>query len=419
MKRLYLMDFIMLLILGAMYAGMITYHQKCLQEFESLHLADAIDLCSDAAAYKMMDTDSIHTDYSDQASMQVNPQVALDTFVDLFCFNYGMYPNASNRQLVQNKYIPNLTVAGYDGYYMAQPACIVDSTDRTQYGLVFTPKLPYSVKGNDNNYYALNMGASTAIKLQEDKKSFVRVKTSGLPKTKNGNTDLTDYNTRQSVINNILTESIGTSVNSLNAEDSQWKNTFFVPGNLTSFTGVNPVTGPSILALVQNVDLLTGKKANAFSITGAKVTTARTVVGYKREDGNKYYCYADKLTNQDDSPIFPFLQYDKKTGRYLWWEFPEYKFKMFDGPITETDLNKLRRNSSYNLPNQVSIPFEPNKVTSVILHLNGFETKIDQTFNSPKEAASKGYMYDSLIMRKDTTQGEKSEGGNELEEAFN
>lgn len=409
----------MLIVLGAMYIGTLVYHQKCLQEVESLHLSYAIDLCSDAAAYKMMDTDSINTDYSDQATMQVNPQVALNTFVDLFCFNYGMYPNETNRQLVMNKYIPNLTVAGWDGFYMAQPACISDATDRTQYSLVFTPKLPYKVAGSDGNYYALNMGANTAIKLQADKKSFVRVKTSSLPKTKESDLDLREYNVRQSVINNDLTHSIGTSVNSLNAEDSKWKNEFFVPGNLTTFTGVNPVTGPSILALVQNVDLLTGKKANAFSITGSKLTTARLVVGYKKEDGNKYYCYADKLTNGDGSPIFPFLQFDKKTQRYLYWEFPEYKYKMFTGNITETDLEKLRHDSSYVLPNQYSQKFEPRKESPIMPKIGDYEIKIDQVFNSPKEAAEKGYMYDALIMRSDTDEGSSDVDANNIKNISN
>lgn len=395
----------------ACYAGTFSYYEKNLKDIESLHLSYVIDLCSDGAAYKMIDTDSINADYADSATLQVNPQIALNTFIDLFCFNYDMYPNTQDRDLVSNSYIPNLTVAGFDGYYMAQPAVKSDSNDRTNYGMVFTPKLPYTVKGEDGAYYALNMGASTAIKLNSSgNKGFTRISTSKLPKAENG-VELTSYDIRQNIINKVLTDSIGTSINSLNAEESKWKNTFFVPGNLTSFTGVNPVNGPSILALVQNVDLLTGKKANAFSITGSKVTSSRPVVGYTKND-LKLYCYADKLQNDDGSPVYPFLQFDKKEQRYLWWEFPKYKFLACSTKLLDEDIEKLRKDPNYKIPNTISTKIENGKTAHMYMDKN--KTEIEKVFNSPKEAAQSGFSYDAEINRSNTDMQTNTSNGDNI-----
>ena len=396
MRRMTLPLLLAVLFISAMFSGLISYQDKVLREFESLRLSYAIDLCSDAAAFKMMDTDNINADYQTMSQAQVNPQVAMDTFVDMFCFNYGMLPTSTNREMVMNKYIANLTVAGYDGYWMAQPTCVVDDYEKTQYSLAFTPKLPYSTKA-DGDYFALDMGSSKAIKLMTNSSgkatSFARVKVKDLPYNEFGS--LASYDVRQTTINRILTDSIGTSINAINTADSQWKNTFYVPGNLTKFTGVNPVNGPSILALVQNVDLTTGRKADAFSITGAKVTTARPIIGYtcKSHDDPtqtiKKYCYADLLQN-NGVPLYPFLQFDKKSQRYLWWEFPEYKFYACRSTV---DFNRLRNDASYVLP---TIDTTHEKIA---LQMNGEIVQIDNFFMSKAEAAQAGYVYDNVLMR--------------------
>lgn len=405
MGRTALFSFYLIMILGSIYLGMGRFYEKSLQQFESLHLAYTIDLCSDAAAFKMMDTDNINADYADMDSVQVNPQVAKDTFVDVFCFNYGMMPNAENRSLIQNKYIPNLTVAGYDGFWMAQPACYEDSNIKTSYGLVFTPKLPYKAelkKDGRTTYYALNMGSQSAIKLPSNEKSsgsFVKTPISKLTSNKPGK-DLSDYNVRQAVINKDLTDAIGASV-ATNIDPKKWKNTFFLPGNLTTYTDVNPVSGPSILALVENVDLLTGKKASAFSITGAKITTARPVVGYMKKDTKtgkqrKFYCYADKLMNKKGQPLYPFLQMDKETQRYLWWEFPQYKYLACSDKV---DINKLRSDPNYKPPGIDTTKTTAINEATIITGNANIEATVQKIYNSKKEAAKDGYAYDNLVMR--------------------
>ena len=404
MKRLQTIGLLALLVLASMYSGLFAYIKQSSAEFESLHLAYTIDLCSDAAAFKMMDTNDIQADYQDMSSVQVNPQVALDTFLDCFAFNYGMRPNAENRALIMNKYVPNLTVAGYDGFWMAQPACSYDG-DRVEYSAVFTPKLPYRASktvGGTTSYYALNMGSRFAIKLNKDNKTFTRIDVSKLKvanPTKE-NPDLSSYETRQAIVNKDLTNAIGASIDA-NVDKTGWRNTFFLPGNLTTYTNVNPVSGPSILALVENVDLLTGRKASAFSITGAKVTTSRPVIAYSKKDmhtgdSNKFYCYADKLLNKKGSPLYPFLQFDKNTQRYIWWEFPQYKYMACSDKV---DFDALREDPDYVLPSIDTASSSAIDYAAILANDDHTEVYLEGIFGSKKEAAEEGYMYDSIPMR--------------------
>ena len=403
MKRIYLFAFMAIMVLGSMYSGLSAYSRRSLEEFESLHLAYAIDQASDAAAYKMIDTDNINSDYADMDSIQVNPQVAIDTFLDTLAFNYGMRPNKENRALLMNKYVPSFTVAGYDGFWIAQPAISYDN-DKVELTMVFTPKLPYRVSqtvGDETTYYALNMGSQSAIKLNSKTKTFTRVDVSKLKVSKSTakNPDLSNYDTRQALINKSLTNAIGASIDA-NVDKEKWSNTFFLPGNLTKYTSVNPVSGPSIIALVENVDLLTGRKASAFSITGSKVTSSRPLIGYTKKDTNtgkvnKFYSYSDKLLNKKGYPLYPFLQFDKEAQRYKWTEFPQYKYTAC---YDKVDFEKLRNDSSYILP---SIDTSNNSVIdyAAIIANDHTEITLQEVFRSKKEAAENGYMYDMVPMR--------------------
>ena len=61
---------------------------------------------------------------------------------------------------------------------------------------------------------------------------------------------------------------------------------------------INPIAVPTVLVLVDNIDLPRGK-INTFSIGAAMATVARSLSVYENKgtDGNgvKYYCYSDLL----------------------------------------------------------------------------------------------------------------------------
>jgi hypothetical protein len=95
-------------------------------------------------------------------------------------------------------------------------------------------------------------------------------------------------------ITKIISSDISYHIDKANENNPNWSNTFYIPGDITTLSNVSPLEGPSILAIVQNVDFATSRKIGAFSVGGSKIQTARMIAGYTRV-GRKYYCYADKM----------------------------------------------------------------------------------------------------------------------------
>lgn len=285
MDRISFALFIAVFYLSVCLGGNMRYYSQELKEYEELRLSIALDYCTDAAADIMLDTDDLGTDYKELGNIKVNPQIALETFVELFMMNYDMAMTEENKEYVENNFMPVFCVAGYDGYYVASHSKAYEDSHGSSYDLAFGPKLPYTYKPKGSSaYYGLNMGAVNCLKIEENIMSTV----SGRPPGLNSKDEVIK------VINSTLTDAISHAILEENDGDGVWSNTFFLPSNLTTYTGVQPVTGPSVLAMVQNVDLTTGKKVSAFSIAGSRVNLERMVAGYSR-NGQLYYSYVDKL----------------------------------------------------------------------------------------------------------------------------
>lgn len=260
------------------------YIQKDVQEFEQLRLSYAVDYASDAAVLQVLQSKDLSMDYSDESYLRANPQQALDTFVDVLLFNYGMIPSDVNRAHVRMNFLPTFTVALFDGYYMAIPRLYKDdpANGRT-WDLVFGPKLPYTYESGSSSY-ALNMGGDYSLKMSGNLLS----KPMGFPP------GITSKEQIHREISNIVSRDVSYNINKFNEDNPHWANTFYIPSGLTTLTGVNPIEGPSVLAIVQNVDFSTSTPISAFSVAGSKIQNARAVGAYVR-NGKNYYCYTDKL----------------------------------------------------------------------------------------------------------------------------
>lgn len=292
MNKIGIPCFVAILYLAICLGSDAVYQSKELKEIEQLKLSRAVNYCSDGAADAMLDTDDLGTDYKDLGGVKVNPQIALTTFTDLFMLNYGMSVNEENRQYVMMNFMPTFCVAGYDGYYIARHNKSYSDANGSSYDLAFEPKLPYTYKPNaaSTDYYALNMGGINCTRVQGNTMTNLTVRPPGL----------TSKEDVIGQINSTLTSAIGYAIQEEQKEaNDEWSNNFFLPSNLTTYTGVQPVSGPSVMALLQNVDLTTGKKVSAFSIAGSRINIERMVAGYLRDAGDsvnrKYYTYVDKL----------------------------------------------------------------------------------------------------------------------------
>lgn len=283
--------------LSALVIGFYRYAINEQDELQQLIMSFAIDYSSDAAMQETLTGDDLETDYSEDGHVLVDPKLALDTFVDMFCLNYDIGISSETRTHVLLNYIPAACVAGYDGYYIATCQPVRSDTDiyystegdgvnavNGRWDVVFGPKLPYTyVYGGES--YALNMGMDYAY-LTDGRK--YEAMPPGLLNKDHGFAE----------INRRVSDEIAYAVDNANKTNQNWRHSFFIPTQLSPLSGVNPIKGPSLIVLVQNVDLRTVRPISGFSIAGTRIERARMVVGYIR-NGIKYYCYADKAPSLD------------------------------------------------------------------------------------------------------------------------
>jgi len=296
-------NIVAVLFFAAMIIGLLKYAEKEKNEIEQLKLSYAIDYATDAGSMAMLKTGRLDMDYAVTKSLTVDPNAALDTFLDVFCFNYDLQPTPDNKALIKD-YIPVATVAGFDGYYLASPQLVSNGGgnypdnyaagapgENVDWDLVFGMKLPYTYTFGSTSY-ALNMGFEYTLALN----GADLTKQAGLPPTASGT--MTKVQAREK-ITNLISNDMASTINRINANNPNWHHAFYIPSQLTTFSGVNPIEGPSFLVLLQNLTLTTSKPISGFSVSGSRIDTTRMLVGYKR-GGIKYYAYADEAPPTDE-----------------------------------------------------------------------------------------------------------------------
>jgi hypothetical protein len=283
-------------LVGLLYASSMmvwtnSYVSNEVKETGQIQLADAVENSSYAAAQAMLKSPDLSMDYTNPNYEKVDPDTALDTFLTLMCFNYDLNPTDENKHLISENYVPMVAVAGVDGYYIASQRLIKNSVDYPESGvndgdwdLEFGMKMPYSYAYGGNDY-DLNMTMNNILEMSGSS----LIKTNQLPPTSSGIMSQSDV---WRVINSELSTDMADTLDQANATDPGWKNTFYIPEQVTTFSGVEPINGPTFIALVQNVKLNSPVPVSSFSVSGVRMQNVRTIVGYER-NGIKYYSYAD------------------------------------------------------------------------------------------------------------------------------
>lgn len=259
------------------------------QKLDDMILKSSVNYAVDSAVDEMLDTGDLGMDYANWGKFKLDPDIAVEAFVNNFCLNYNLPLTRENKELVRNQYIKVFTVCTFDGYYMYESRPINDQ----EWELISTPKLPYSMKKGDS-YYALNLGLDSYWKFQNGSLSKVK---SELGK----NEQLSEINKR---VSDDLMERVDKYYS------NGFENTVYIPYNMTTIKPTNAITKPTVLALIDDVDIISSKNTQVFGIGGANVKNTRQVAAYIR-NGEKYYCYADLLpedkftaTNPDGTKTF-------------------------------------------------------------------------------------------------------------------
>jgi len=286
----FLIYFIGIFFIAAVTLGFSNYNIKNREQQEQLRLSYAIDYSVNAAVDALLESSELGLDYEASGKILVDPSKALDAFVDTFLFNYSLSVSDANKTLIKAKYMPVFLVATYDGYYLASSGEMRSDTNvpenastNSDIGMIWTPKMPYKYT-NAGSSYALNFGAQ----------NYLRISGGAITKGNGFPPGLADKTAVIAEINKVISTDIAYKIESLNAINANYSNSFFIPTALTAISGTNAIEGPSVIALVQNLDLTTIKPISSFSIGGGKIQQSRFVIGFT-EAGVKYYAYADQV----------------------------------------------------------------------------------------------------------------------------
>ena len=81
-KFLALINMLGVFFLAAMFLGFTNYTVKSQEELKLLHLSYAVDYAVDAATAQLLSTPDLGLDYGDEGKVDLDPNAALDVFVD-------------------------------------------------------------------------------------------------------------------------------------------------------------------------------------------------------------------------------------------------------------------------------------------------------------------------------------------------
>lgn len=241
---------------------------KVLQERRAEY---AVNFAADAAVDSIVgNSTDLGLDYSTGDSIAAGPNVALETFLQVFCKNYGFALTEESYAVIKNDYLPMFMVAVYDGYYIAEQHQISQAGG---HDLVFSLKQPYLYE-DTTGIYGLNLGGLDAKKF----------KSSVIQKV-----DAPISQEHQSVvINTLVSDTIVETV--CRHKEGQLQTAFYLPSSATSIVNTNPIKGVTVMAYVEGIDVGYGRSSDVFGIGGARVTKATYCIAYVR-NGQKLYTY--------------------------------------------------------------------------------------------------------------------------------
>lgn len=277
------------------------------QDLLTKRLDIAVNYSIDAAVDEMLyASGNLGLDYADWEYVNIDPQIAYDTFVSYFMKNWGLgdvHIANGNRQMVETSWLPCFCVATYDGYYLWQPMYISDAST-PEYRSVCSVKLPYTYK-DGNVLYALNLGFKDAKRFNGFSVEKVITPISNQDQSYLVSSTISDA--VQSVVYNQLGANVST--------------TFYIPSELTTFSRTNPIRGVTAFAYVSGVYDGVYKTDDVFAIGGARLAHEQ-FVGCYYEDGIPYYSYYKNIPQGTN--IIQTFETAEMAAEHGWYYNPKY-----------------------------------------------------------------------------------------------
>lgn len=249
----------------------LNYRKAVYKVLQERHAEYAANFAADAAVDAIVSgSTDLELDYNTGNSIAAGPDVALETFLQVFCKNYGFALTEESYAVIKNDYLPVFMVATYDGYYIAEQHQISQAGG---HDLIFSLKQPYLYE-DDTGIYGLNLGGDNARRF---KNSIIQKVDAPIPVAQ-----------QSVVINTTVSDAIIDAI--CKHKEGQLQAAFYLPSSATSIVNTNPIKGVTVMAYVEGIDVGYGRSSDVFGIGGARVTKATYCVAYMR-DGQKLYTY--------------------------------------------------------------------------------------------------------------------------------
>jgi hypothetical protein len=273
---------------------MVGYSQAVTLDLEQFKLQYAVRKSTDAAIDQLLyrADRSLMMDVHDLGAIQVNPQIALDTYVDVFLANYRLPINAQNQALVKTRFMPIFAVITNDGYYLATMQQVSSNVGSPPtFDLAFSYKYPFTYERGGGLFYNLTLSQQYVWELNTNTGSMRRIRTPDSLMEHFHSSRPVAQQRKQTAINLIVLNHMANEIARLSSElGTQYQ--FYIPADLNSVATINTIQGTSVLAIMQNVNLTTTRPLSTISLGGARIMVARMVVGYMR-NGRPMYAFHD------------------------------------------------------------------------------------------------------------------------------
>lgn len=294
-------------------------------EYDTNRLNQVISYAGEAAFMETLNVGDINLNYTDMSNVVLNPTYCLDVFEEMVCLNYGMATSLENKQYIE-ECIPSALLAANDGYYITLLSEVDTSVDEVigeEYGFKWSVKLPYTVTHTTTNP-ATNVMTNDAISVRLNSEKWIKASkaTPGSTLSLTYGDSYSDESVKgiltrkivQRNINSTLTNALARNIDLVSSIRGDVNYNIYLPASQTS-SGINDITGPSLIILLQGADFSAQAKVEEAVISGLRAVRKVHVVGFTDIDGKKRYCYEGQLPEELRGTIESFFNSVEEAAR--------------------------------------------------------------------------------------------------------
>lgn len=262
-----------------------------IKEYDTHRLNIAINYSAEAAFMETLSVGDVDVSYMNMSDVVLDPTYCLEIFESMMCLNYGMSDSPENRFYIENC-IPTAVLACNDGYYITILSDINDGIDGQEIGFKWSVKLPYTIEF-PNGEIAVNLNSEEWVKATQEANGSLTL-LNGNSYADNAVSGLLSKSVVKRSINSTLTNAIARNIDLVSKIRGDVSYDIYLPATQTA-AGLNDISSPSLLILIQGADFSGQAKVDEAVIAGLKTVKKVSLIGFTDSDGKKRYCYESQL----------------------------------------------------------------------------------------------------------------------------